>query len=470
MLPTRIKFVYGLGEWGISAASTARTVFWFVFLTSVVGLDAGIAGSVVLIGRLWDSVNDPLIGTFSDRLQSRWGRRRPFLLFGAIPFGFAFFLMFYVPPLSGFWGLTVYYSFAYLLFDTMYTLVNVPYLSLTSELSDDYDERSRLVGWRVATATLASLVAAGTFKLLAENVFAAWFGQTPLASDATALRQGYALTAAIWAVLIALPLLFVFRVIREPERILAVRTGSPLRPWQTFKEVFGNRPFRMAALLNLITFTMSDIILVVIVRYLIDYLRIPTGFDNLLIALTLGVAFAATPLVVRLMHRFDKRTAYIISMGFLAAVLLIGSRAKPGELLPVVIGAVLAGMGFAAMNVIPWAIVADVVEADELKTGERREGLYIGYLVFLRKLASAVAIFAVGQFLSASGYVSSTTGSVYIAQPQSALNAMRFLVTVIPAVALLIAVLIAWRFPLDRRRYEEIRRQLAERRAWQPSD
>jgi GPH family glycoside/pentoside/hexuronide:cation symporter len=114
--------------------------------------------------------------------------------------------------------------------------------------------------------------------------------------------------------------------------------------------------------------------------------------------------------------------------------------------------------------------VADVAEADELETGERREGLYIGYLVFLRKLASAIAIFAVGQFLSASGYLSSTTGSIAVAQPQSALSGMRFLVTVIPAIALLIAIVIAWRFPLDRRRYEEIRRQLAERHAWQASD
>jgi GPH family glycoside/pentoside/hexuronide:cation symporter len=458
-LPLRIKFIYGLGEWGIASASTARSVFWFVFLTNVVGLDAGMAGFIVLIGRVWDSINDPLIGTLSDRMRTRWGRRRPFLLFGALPFGMAFFLMFYVPPLADPGALILYYSGVYLLYDTLYTVVTVPYLSLLPELTEDYDERSRLVGWRVAVATLASLFAAGTFKLFAENLFAVWLG-----GGSAAIRQGYALTAALWGVLIALPLLLIFHVIREPERA-AITT--PLRFWQTFRQVFSNRPFRLAALLNLISFTTSDIILVVIVRYLIDYLRVPTGFDNLLLALTLGASFLATPLVVWLMQRFDKRTAYIISMAFLTVVLLIATQATPGVLRPMIVGALLAGVGFSAMNIVPWAIVADVVEADELESGERREGLYIGYLVFLRKLASAVAIFVVGQTLSASGYISSTTGSAYIAQPPAALNVMRFLITVVPAVALSLAILIAWRFPLDRRRYEAIRRQLAERRASQ---
>ncbi len=98
-LSRETKFTYGVGDWGTSAASTARNIFWFIFLTNVVGINAGLAGLVVLIGRIWDAINDPLIGTISDRLHSRLGRRRPFLLYGAIPFAMAFVLMFYVPPL-----------------------------------------------------------------------------------------------------------------------------------------------------------------------------------------------------------------------------------------------------------------------------------------------------------------------------------------------------------------------------------
>ncbi|MEZ4515440.1 MAG: MFS transporter [Chloroflexota bacterium] len=120
--------------------------------------------------HFWDSINDPLVGTLSDRLYSRLGRRRPFLLYGAIPFAFAFVLMFYVPPLESKAALALYYSVIFLLFDTLYTVVNVPYLALMPELTEEYDERSSLTGWRIAFSILASLVTAGLFKLLAENV------------------------------------------------------------------------------------------------------------------------------------------------------------------------------------------------------------------------------------------------------------------------------------------------------------
>jgi GPH family glycoside/pentoside/hexuronide:cation symporter len=200
-LTTTVKLVFGLGDWGTSAAATARNVFWFVFLTNIVGLSAGLAGGVWLVGRLWDAVNDPLVGSLSDRLHSRWGRRRPFLLFGSIPFALAFFLMFVVPPFESRTALVIYYSVVFLLYDTLYTIVNVPYLALVPELTDEYDERSSLTGWRTGFSFLAQLVTAGTFKLLAENVFAPWFGAGP---DANA-RRGICWPPGLWALSMALP-------------------------------------------------------------------------------------------------------------------------------------------------------------------------------------------------------------------------------------------------------------------------
>ncbi len=178
-LSRRTKFIYSLGDWGTSAATVARNTFWFIFLTNVVGIGPGVAGTVVLVGRIWDSINDPLVGTLSDRVQTRWGRRRPFLLFGAVPFGLAFFLMFYVPPIDSTAGLAIYYSFVFLLFDTLYTLVNVPYIALTPELTEDFDERSNLAGWRMGSSILAALITGGTFTLLAEDIFGVWLGGDP---------------------------------------------------------------------------------------------------------------------------------------------------------------------------------------------------------------------------------------------------------------------------------------------------
>lgn len=454
-LSLRQKLVYGLGDWGTSAATTVRTVFWFFFLTSVVGMDAGLAGSVFLIGRIWDAVNDPLIGMLSDRVRTRWGRRRPFLLFGAIPFGIAFVLLFLVPP----WGpvaLAAYYVIAFLLFDSLYTVINVPYSALMPELTGDYDERSSLAGWRTTFSILAALVTGGLFKYLAEEVFAGWFGD-----GAMGLRSGYALSAVVWGVTIALPYFVVFKTFREEER---PPVSGQLHPLLTFRQVFANRPFRLAALIYLLTFTTVDIVLVVFLRFLIDYVRVEPGFDNLLLATVLGLALVTMPLTVSVMRHLGKRRAYMVSMGFLAIVLVIMSQVPPGGQTQVFIAGIFAGLGYGAANTLPWAIVADVIEADELRSGQRREGVYYGYLVFFRKLAAALAIFVVGQALDAAGYVSSISGSAFIEQPREALLAMRFFVGFVPPVMLMLAIIVAWRYPLDRERYNEIRQQLQERR------
>lgn len=456
-LPLRIKFFYGLGDWGTSAAATVRNAFWFIFLTNVVGLEPGLAGTAFFIGKLWDGINDPLVGMLSDRMQTKWGRRRPFLLLGAVPFAFSFFMLFWVPPYTSDIALAAYYSLAFLLFDTLFTVVNVPYSALTPELSDDYDERSNIAAWRMGFSILAALVTGATFTLLAEDVFGLRFG-----GDTEALRRGYLLTAAIWAVTLAIPYLILVTKIEEPPMS---GDGERIRPLRTFREVFANRPFRLGAIIYLLSFATVDVVLVVFIRYLIDYVRVPPGFDNLLLAVMLGLAFLSMPLNVRLMHQFGKRNTYIGSMLMMIAVLVLIALVPPGGQNLMLVAAVLAGLGYGAANVIPWAIVADVVEADELATGKRREGVYAGFLVFLRKMASAFAVFIVGQVLSASGYISSTGGGFYIEQPQSALNAMRFFVSAFPGIMLAIAIAVAMRYPLDKDAYNEIRRQLAERRA-----
>ena len=147
----------------------------------------------------------------------------------------------------------------------------------------------------------------------------------------------------------------------------------------------------------------------------------------------------------------------------LTVVLLLMGLVQPGGQNWMLLAALLAGLGYGAASAVPWAIVADVVEADELAHGERREGVYFGYLVFFRKLAGALSAFVVSILLDQAGYLSSTTGTLPLPQPESALQMMRFVVSIVPAVLFSLAVLVAWRYPLTRDAYNEIRRQLQER-------
>jgi len=158
-LSRRTKFLYGIGDTGFSLTSTILGAYFAIFLTDVVGIAPTIAAAAIFIGRSWDYINDPLIGHISDRTRTRWGRRRPFLLFGALPFALAFLLLWVRPPFQNPVALAAYYALAYLIFDAAATFVYMPYFALTPELTQDYDERTQLTSYRMFFSILGSLVA-----------------------------------------------------------------------------------------------------------------------------------------------------------------------------------------------------------------------------------------------------------------------------------------------------------------------
>ncbi|RME63656.1 MAG: MFS transporter [Caldilineae bacterium] len=456
-LSTFTKFIYGLGDWGAASATTARSLFWLYFTVTVVGVDVGLAGVAFIIGRVWDGINDPLVGLISDRFQSRWGRRRPFMLVGAIPFGVGFYLMFSPPPVEGNLAAALYYAFIFILYDTAYTIVNAPYAALTPELTEDYDERSSLAGWRMANSILASLITAGLFKLLAESVFAGWF------TGPDALQKGYMVAGALWGLVIVISPLLVVAFIKEPSRPSDV-DPDPIRVGEILRAVWSNRPFRIGALVYLLAFTASDIVTAVFVWFLVYHMQLAAPFDSVVLAIVLGVAFLSMPLTIWLMHRWGKAATFIRLMSFWTLVMLTLSFLPPGNATLVMVLAALAGIGYGAANAIPWAIVADVIEEDEWRTGKRREGVYSGFLVTFRKVAAAFAVgFLVPQVLSATGF---QEGAV-TTQPEAAVIALRIFIGLAPAVLLILSMFAAARYPLDRERHAELRRKLEERRAAQ---
>ncbi len=453
------KAVYGSGDWSMASFNTIRQFFYAIFLTDVVGLDPRLASFAALIGVIWDAINDPLVGVISDKIRSRWGRRRPFLLFFSIPFGLGFLCLWWAPPWESEILLALYVTLTYMLSDTFQTLVVVPYLALTPEITDDYDERTALTAYRMVFNLIASLVTAVSAPMLVDMT---------LARGGT-LQQGYLIVAAIFGAAAIVPYLAIFFVVRESPRN-AQRPPEMFTFRQTMRTAWENIPFRYATalyMLNWVAFDLMSNMLPFFLTYWIasgDLLAKAPGIDMPLESVVLGavmlVALLLIPFWTWLSGKIGKRVAYTAGMGFATMLFLLMFIVQPGQITLGLGLSVLIGISVSAAHVLPDAIFPDVIDWDELRTGARHEGIYYGAKNFMRKLTGALAIFIALQVLGWLGYQAPPEGATHCAQPQSALWGIRILTSGFTAVVLLGATLVAWFYPLNRARYDRVRRLL----------
>ena len=443
-LSRRTKLFYGSGDLGFSLTSTILGAFFAIFLTDVVGISPSVAAAAIFAGRTWDYINDPLIGHLSDRTRSRWGRRRPFLLFGPLPFALAFMLLWWRPPLSSQIALALYYAVAYILFDAAATFVYMPYFALTPELTADYDERTALTSYRMFFSIAGSLIAF-TLPLTIVGTF------TP-ENSSNVLRMG-----VIFGIISALPLWLVFATTREREAHLAQKRPN-LR--KSFRAALRNRPFVFGLAIFLLTWLAVDI-LQTILLYFIKYYMGRESQSDIIMGTIFVTALLALPLWEWVSRRWGKRWAYVAGIAFWAAVQIVLVMVSPGSPDAVIfLLCSLAGVGVGAAHVLPWSIIPDAIEWDELQTGERHEGMFYSLITLAQKIASSVAVPVALLMLDATGYVPNS-----VSQPASALWGIRILAGPIPAVLLCAGIAFAVAYPLSRERYAEVCKELASRRA-----
>jgi GPH family glycoside/pentoside/hexuronide:cation symporter len=462
-LPRRIKWLYGSGDWSLASFNTLRQIFYAIFLTDVVGLDARLASLAALIGILWDALNDPIIGTASDRLHTRLGRRRPFLLIFGVPFGRSFLLQWWVPPWSSQIALMISVGLAFMVCDTLQTLIAVPYASLTPELTSDYDERTSLTGHRMFFNLCASLVTAVAAPILID-------------AGGADQQRGYLLMATIFGGLAMLPPLLIGLLIRE--RPLAAPdgrdAGAPLAA--TLRLIWRNVPFRFATLLYLFNWVTFDLVALMLPFFLVYWVAggevqaavslggAPLALESAVLGAMLVTSVVALPLWIWLANRLSKQRAYVAAMALWAAVQVALYLVQPGQVGLVIGLAVLAGIAVAAAHVLPDAIFPDVIDWDEVRTHRRREGTYYGIKNFARKLTGAIAIFVALQTLGWSGYQAPAAGLGRLTQSQATLTVIRLLMGPLPALLIGAAAITTLAYPLTRERHRRIQRVL-ERRA-----
>jgi GPH family glycoside/pentoside/hexuronide:cation symporter len=520
------KLAYGAGDLGPAMTANVLVFFLLYFFTQVAGLPPGLAGSILMIGKISDAINDPIIGIFSDRANTRWGRRLPWMFFGAIPFALIFILLWLVPEFSqnetlNNWLLFSYYVVIGILFHIAYTVVNLPYIALTPELTQDYDERTSLNSFRFAFSlggSVFSLVLAG----IAETTYAddprqqylmlgsaiallgvsALFwcslslqerGKQPILS-ATRKKQLtflfifltilfgtssgvefvveenllWGTTSFLLAIIMAMIALSLW--VHRRQSPLAV-SSVPLPKTQThemsFREklkiVWNNRPFLFIVGIYLFSWLAVQLTASILPYFVVSWMGLSEQ-DFIQTALAVqGTALVMLFVWVQVSKRFEKKVVYTmgISLWIIAQIGLM--LLQPGQVTLMYGLAILAGTGVSVAYLIPWSMLPDVIELDELRTGERREGIFSGFMVLLQKMGLGVGLFLVGQALGLAGFIESVPGEPPPQQPDSALFAIRSAIGLLPMLFLIGGLIIAYFYPLTRDVHQQICLELAQK-------
>ena len=466
-LPFWLKLLYGSGDWGLSSIGMMRSIFYALYLTDVVGIEPRLASLGALAGIVWDAINDPLIGMLSDRIKTRWGRRRPFLLWFAFPFGLSFVILWSAPNWESQIALTIYVTLAFMLSDTLTTLVAMPYLALTPELTRDYDERTTLSSFRTVFQLLAAMAIVITAPMIVDEVI----------SNGGTQQQGFMLAGAIFGGLGAVPLFLIGWFVREnfqPE----AQEDLPFR--ETLRIAWKNIPFRYAAGIYMFNWSAVDMIAIIFPYFLlywvaegnllakVSVLGVDLALESAFFGIMMLVCILCVPFWLWLAKTRNKREAYILGMIFWVIVQAMIFTIQPGDTDYLLLIGALAGVGVSAAYILPDSILPDVIEWDELRTRRRQEGIYYGIRTLIRKLTGALVIFLTLQTLGWSGYQAPPEGAIQSTQPESALLAIRLMVSLLGAIVLAGTILLAWSYPLSREKYERIQKLLKHRRDEKP--
>jgi glycoside/pentoside/hexuronide:cation symporter, GPH family len=419
---------YALGSIGTAAFGTVPGLLLLYYLTDELGVAAGLAGLVVFAPKAWDVVLNPWIGGRSDRTESRWGPRRPWMLAGGLALPPLFVLVFAGPGAPP--GLAAaWVAAAFLLAATAYGCFQVPYVAQPAEITDDPGERSLLMSWRVAALALGILLAGA--------------GAPAVVDAAGGGRTGYLAMAGFVALLLALGMLGAVAGTRSAPTLTRVRSEGRLAV--NLRLAVRSRPFRVL-LTGFVVQALGVGVMLAGVPYYTTRVLQHGGTSAVLFAGFVGPAILVMPLWVQVSRRLGKRTGLLLASGLFvvaAAALAFGRHGRIGLVVGLV---VVAGIGYAGMQMFPLSMLPDVIAAEEATSGYRRAGVFTGVWTAAETIGLAVGPGLLGGLLALAGYVS---GGAEVPQPESAITAVRLGFSLLPAAIVLASLPVLARYRLD---------------------
>ncbi|MBM3781323.1 MAG: MFS transporter [Acidobacteria bacterium] len=445
-LPRSRQWSYGAPAFALALFGVPVFVHLPKFYADVAGAPLGALGTAILLTRVFDGVTDPVIGALSDRARTRWGRRRPFLVIGALPLALSVIALF-APP-SGAAAAPWFLACMTLAF-LAWTVVQIPYQALGTELAGGHHGRTTLFAIRDGLWMLGTLVAAAAPALVRAVRDAT--GAPP--NEAAVFRT---LGVAYAVLLASLPLWCAWRV-PEPAAPVARQPGLTLDGlagvWR------GNRPYRLLLLAYAVASLGGALPGTLLFFYVEQVLQAPAATDALL-GLYFVAGFAGLPVWTWASRRLGKLRAFLgatlLSVGVFLGALWLG----PGDVMAFAGITVLSGLGFGATLLLPASMLADTLDFEALRSGTRREGLLLGVWGIVMKASAAIGAGVALPLLGWWGYVSGA-GS----QTPEAVQAIRLLYCAVPCACYAVALAISARYPIDAHEHARILRELEARSA-----
>jgi len=445
-LPRRTLVNYGSSAIGINAMTTMVAVHLLFFYTDVVRLAPWVVGLVMALAQVWDAITDPIIGYLSDRTKWRWGRRRPYILLGSVPAAVFFFAVFCPPKGLSASAAGIFFGVTFLLFFAFRTVWDTPYCALAPELSLDYDERTRISAYQQVFGTLGDVI--GTMApVVLVGVAVTWIG------IGGGLRSDYAAVGALVAVLAVGSALWTYRGVRENPR-LSKKATLPLL--KSLRMTFRNRPYVILVAASTCA-AMSAYTTMAVVRHVVAHWFPDQDLEAWFFGAFFAGVFLSIPVWTRLTIRIGKKAALIGAMAAYSVLLWSALLLQPGWYVPFAVLMFLAGVFNIALWLIPASIVPDVIEWDQLETGERREGAYYGIWTLVKKAGIGGAYVIIAVLLELSGYEAGAA----LSHGQALV--LRLLLGAIPSVLLVTGLVLFLRFPITKDLHQDIVRRIVER-------
>ncbi len=440
----------GLGrKLGFTVGDFACNIYWqsvslylLFFYTDVVGLSASVAGTIYMAASIWDGATDPVMGAIADRTRTRFGRYRPYLLFGGVPLGASFVLLYYTPSWQGV-PLVAWIVGTHLLFRTCYTILSIPFTSLNARVTSSSSERSTLAGFRMIFATLAGLLVAATTRPLS------------LALGSGSDADGFLRVAALFALLATCIFPIVFGAVREPDSHASEATT--LGPREYWQAVRSNRAFWvvMAAIAGSVVCTTA---LGKSILYYFKYYLDDEASSSLALSLSAASGLIIIPAWILVSRRIDKRQAWFVATGWglagLAAFSQIDIRSS-GAMIAYMLYMQVAALGLAMTF---WSMLPDTVEYGEWRSGVRTEAMVFGLGQFILKAFLGIGAGVFGIALDLIGYVPNQS------QSASTLSGLKQIMVLLPGIGMILGLGAMWFYPLTGKTHSRLVSELRARR------